>query len=79
MTDEDCHCELVFQSPTPVLPNGSYSIPLGSAQNLGCHLTLSGTTEVFLGNRSDSGDFLVGQQFVFFRNFPPVASFGMEI
>ena len=71
MTDEVCHCELVFQSPTPVLPNGSCSIPLGPAQNLGCHLTLNETTGALMGNRSDSGDFVVGLQFVFFRTFPP--------
>lgn len=56
-----------FQSPAPVLPNGSYAIPLDTVQeNSRCHLNLNETNGPLTGtsNSSNSGNFLVNVQYV---------------
>lgn len=70
MTNEACYSE--FQSPTTVLPNGSYAISLDTVQNnMQCHLDLRVTNaSVMREYNSNSGDFLVNVQCVFFR-YPP--------
>ena len=73
ITDEKRRYEPDFQSPAPVLPNGSYAIPLDSVQtpNQHCHLNLNETNGPLMGtgNSSNSGNFLVDDQYVLFR--PP--------
>ncbi|CAD6573785.1 MAG: hypothetical protein ASARMPREDX12_006244 [Alectoria sarmentosa] len=55
-----------FQSPEPVLPNGSYAIPLDTVQDSDsrCHLNLNETNGPLMGttNSSNSGNFLVNVQ-----------------
>ncbi|KAM0803567.1 hypothetical protein BDR22DRAFT_886402 [Usnea florida] len=64
-----------FRSPAPVLPNGSYAIPLDSVQKANqqrCHLNLNETNGPLMGtdNSSNSGAFLVDDQYVLFRPSP---------
>ena len=74
ITDKERRYEPDFQSPAPVLPNGSYAIPLDAVQtaNQHCHLNLNETNGPLMGtgNSSNSGNFLVVDQYVFFRPGP---------
>lgn len=77
MTDEVCYSQPIeFQSAAPVLPNGSYAVPLNTVEdaNSDCHLNLNETDGTLTGtaNSSNSGNFLVNVQCVFFRPSPNV-------
>ncbi|KAF6240049.1 hypothetical protein HO173_001659 [Letharia columbiana] len=65
-TGNDGDFSINFESPIPVLPNGSYAIPLNSVQDTdsGCHLNLNETNGPLMGtaNSSNSGNFLVNVQ-----------------
>lgn len=65
-----------FQSRAPVLPNGSYAVPLDKVQDTDshCHLNLNETNGPLMGtgNSSNSGNFIVNVQCVFLPStFPP--------
>ena len=71
MTDEACCSQPIeFRSSAPVLPNGSYAVPLDTVEesNSACHLNLNETNGALTGtgNSSNSGNFLVNVQCVFF-------------
>ena len=68
LTITDEACQLEFQSPLAVLPNGSYAVPLDTVQNNSvCHLNLNETNGPVMEDfTSNSGNFLVNVQCVVF-------------